>query len=214
MLKRIVFLAFLLSYELLMSAQDPFKPATHLGIHGGVNFSSVNFMPSVKQHMISSPAYGLVFRHVSEPHIGLQLEVNMAGKGWQEDLDSLGTYTRQLETFDFQALAVFIAGSKTLRLGFVIGPYASYLRDEKETIDIPNPADYRAYYTKPLINKGEFGFTGGMDIEVHTKLGMFAVKVTYSHSLTNIFPLNEGEFYYNGSRNQVIHVGLAYMIKL
>ena len=214
MLKRILIAVLLSSILFKIEAQDTFKPSTHIGIHGGINLSSVSFNPSVKQELLTSRALGFVFRHVSEPHIGLQIEVNLAGKGWAEKIDSIGSYTRRLETIDIPMTAAFIAGSKTVRFAFTIGPYVSYLRDEKEKIDIADTADFKAYYLVPLENKWEFGFTGGVGIEFHTKMGALGIRGLYSHSLTNLFSLDADKVYFNGSRNQVIHVGLFYFIKL
>jgi len=195
-----------------LNAQEVFKPSTHLGIHSGFNFSAVSFNPSLKQDLLRSNAFGIVLRHVSEPNIGLQLEINFAGKGWKEVIDSVGTYTRRLETLDIPILAAFIAGKRTVRFAFTIGPYVSYLRHEKETINIEDPDKYRRHYNKLLVNSWEFGFTGGVAFEFHTKLGTFALRASYNHGLTNIFPLDVDEFYFSGSRQQVIHGGLMYFV--
>jgi hypothetical protein len=214
MLKRILILVLLLPLKQSLVAQDPFEPNTYIGLHAGINLSRVSFTPSVKQKLLTSQSFGIILRHISEPHIGLQLEVNYAGKGWLEKLDSIGTYKRNLETIDIPIMAVFIAGSKTVRFAFTLGPYLSYLRHEKETINIADTVDYRAYYLKPLVNKWEFGFTGGFSLEFHTKLGAFGIRASYNHSLTNLFPLNVKDFYFGGSRNQVINAGISYFIKL
>ena len=189
MLKRILILLLCLSFKPFLIAQESFEPSTHIGVHGGVNLSRGGLKPKIKQGFISSRAFGIVFRHVSEPNIGLQFEVNLAGKGWKEIIDSIGTYTRRLETVDVPVMAVFIAGSRRLRFAFTIGPYISYLRHEKETIKIRDAAQYRPHYLKPLVNNWEFGFTGGAAIEFHTKIGGFALRAAYSHALTNLFPL-------------------------
>ena len=101
---------------------------------------------------------------------------------------SVGTYKRKLETIDIPMMAVFIAGSKAVRYAFTLGPYVSYLRHEKETINIADTLDYRPYYLKPLENNWEFGFTGGLAVEYHTKLGVFGLRAhiataspTFSH---------------------------------
>jgi len=214
MLKRILMLLMYSSLIMNLEAQDAFKPSTYLGINAGTNLSLVSFTPSVNQDLLTSPSFGIILRHVSEPHIGLQLEVNFAGKGWKEKLDSIGSYKRNLETLDIPIMAVFIAGSRTVRFAFALGPYVSYLRHEKETINIADTLDYRAYYNKTLVNNLEFGFTGGLGIELHTKLGVFGIRASYSHSLTNLFPLNVSEYYFSGSRNQVINAGISYFIKL
>jgi hypothetical protein len=214
MLKRIPILVFLIFLLLKMNAQESFTPSTYIGFHGGANFSAVSFTPSLKQQLVNSPSFGIIFRHVSEPHIGIQIEVNKSGKGWKEIIDSVGTYKRKLETIDVPIMASFIAGSKLLRIAFNLGPYVSYLRQDKETIDIADMNDYRAHYQVDLVNKWEFGFTGGISIEFHTKLGAFGIGASYNHSLTNLFPLNKGTFYFNASRSQVIHADLCYLIKL
>jgi hypothetical protein len=197
--------------KLCLFAQDSFTPSTHLGIHGGYNFSAVSFKPSVNQELLPSNAYGIVFRHVSEPNIGIQFEVNVAGKGWKELIDSVDTYTRRLKTIDIPLTAVFIAGSRTLRFAFTIGPYVSYLIHEEESFSTNDATKYKPYYLKKLEGAWEVGFTGGVGIEFHTKVGAFAVRASYNHGLNNIFPLNVDEFYYRASRNQVIHAGIMYM---
>jgi len=211
MQKRISILPVFLLFSCLIIARDPlFKPTTHIGLHGGLNFSTVSFKPTIKESFLQSYSYGLVFRHISEPNIGLQLEINSAGKGWKELIDSVGSYSRKLETINIPVTAVFVAGKKTIRFAFNIGPYISYLRDEKETIDMQVRTVTRPHYFKPLVSNWEFGFTGGVSAEVHTKIGGFAVRATYSHALTNLFPLNEDEYYFSTSRQQVIHAGLMY----
>jgi len=212
MLKRILILLLCLSFKTFLGAQGSFEPSTHIGVHGGVNLSVMSFKPAIKQGFISSREFGIVFRHVSEPNIGLQFEVNVAGKGWKEIIDSVGTYTRRLETVDVPLMAAFIAGSRRLRFAFTIGPYVSYLRLEKETIKIPDVDQYRPHYLKPLVRNWEFGFTGGAAVEVHTKIGGFAVRASYRHALTNLFPLDIDEFYFSGSRQQVIHIGAMYFV--
>jgi hypothetical protein len=248
MLKRILILLLCLTFKPFLNAQESFEPSTHIGIHGGVNLSTVSLKPEIKQGFITSREFGIVFRQISEPHIGLQVEVNLAGKGWKEIIDSVGTYTRRLETVDIPVMAVFVAGSRRLRFAFTIGPYVSYLRKEKEIINIPEKPFYnsltghkflynsrvsgstekpfseaieivetpfsRDHYLQPLVRNWEFGFTGGAAVEVHTKIGGFAVRASYSHALTNLFPLNIDKYYFSGSRNQKIHVGFMYLVNL
>jgi hypothetical protein len=191
-------------------ARDPdFKPTTHIGIQGGMNFSTVSFKPQIKESFLPAPSFGLVFRHVSEPNIGLQIEVNSWAKGWKELIDSVGSYKRNLQTINVPVMASFIAGSKSIRFAFTVGSYVSYLREEKETIEMPE-ANFRKHYLKPLASKWEFGFTGGVSAEIHTKIGAFAVRASYNHALTNLYPLNRKDYYFSASRQQVIHAEVMY----
>ena len=212
MLNRILTLCFLIFFTHSLFAQKTFKPTTHVGVFGGLNYAMASFKPSLKQGLVNAEAYGLMIRHVSEPHIGLQLEVSASGKGWKERIDSVGDYTRKMETIHIPVTAAFIVGSRTLRLAFTIGPYVSYLRDEKEIIKIDNPLEYRKHYGIALKQKWEFGFTGGAGVELHTKIGGFSIRAAYSHSLTNMFSLHDEEYYFSASRNQFLHGGVMYFI--
>jgi hypothetical protein len=197
---------------LQVTAQEPFRPSTSIGITGGAGISYVNFKPFIRQDILTSYSTGIIFRHVSEPNIGVQFEVISAGKGWIENRDSAGAYERRIDVIDFPFTAVFIAGKKTLRLSFEVGPYVSYRRGEKETVNIVNALYFREYYGKPLENKLEGGFIAGLGVEVHTHAGVFALRGTFSHALTNLFPLNAPEFYYQGSRMMNLNSSFYYMI--
>jgi hypothetical protein len=222
MLKRILILMILLSFVSLLDAKENFKSATYLGISAGINTCRISFTPDVKQNLLTSVEAGFVFRYISEPHLGLQAEINYAGKGWIEDRDSIGTYKRNLEVIRLPLTMAFVTGSKMVRFAFLLGPYLSYLKSESETYDIagfylitnPVTTKYLPYYGKQLKSNWEFGFTGGLGVELHTKIGVFGIRATYNHSLTNLFPLNASEFYYETSRSQVLHAGITYFIKL
>lgn len=207
----------LLSFTLNnLNAQDKFKSSSYIGIHGGINLSSVNFvLPEVNdQVLLTSRNLGIIFRHISEPNIGFQAEVNLAGKGWEEKNDSVGTYIRRLETIDLPVTAAFVFGKKTFRFSFALGPYVSYLRDEKEFIKITDPVYIKEYFNVPVENDWEFGFTGILGFEFHTKLGALGARGSYSHALTTLFTPKGEKVYFHGSRNQVINIGLFYMIQL
>ena len=62
MLKRILILLLCLSFKLFLNAQGSFEPSTHIGIHGGVNLSTVSLKPEIKQEFITSREFGIVFR--------------------------------------------------------------------------------------------------------------------------------------------------------
>jgi hypothetical protein len=214
MIKRVLVHFVFLIVTLNITAQVEFNPSTYLGISVGANLSRVGFKPIISQDLLTSNSFGIVIRHISEPHIGLQFEINYAGKGWIENRDSIGTYTRKLQVIELPVLAVFVAGTKVLRLVVSLGPYGSYLKSEKETISVSDSGYYRPYYNVPLISKWEFGLMVGVGIEVHTKIGAFGIRASYSNSLTNLFPLNVDEYYCRDSRNQVLNVGATYLIKL
>jgi Outer membrane protein beta-barrel domain len=229
-------LAFLsLLCVLNLAAQKPFTPSTYLGITAGGAFNRVGFTPTVKQNMLAANSFGVIFRHISEPNIGVQIELNYAGRGWTENRDSLGNYTRNLTVLDIPFTAVFIIGSKNLRFAINLGPDVTYLLHNKEKISIidavyspdyyrivhgdkvypeyGNPF-YKGYYGKPMTQTWSFGFYGGASIEWYSRFGTFAIRASYCYMLTNYFPLNSDVFYYQESKSQTLNLGVSYFIKL
>lgn len=222
MLKRALILLLFISFHVLLHSQGSFEPTTHVGVHGGMNLNTVSFNPALKQDLLPVSTFGIFFRHVSEPNIGLQLEINLSEKGWTEEIDSVRSYTRRIETLTVPVMAAFIAGKHTVRFAFTIGPYVSYRLREKET-GVPDVfyrqtqngfeiVNTKPHFTKPLSSKWEFGYTGGLAFEFHTRIGVFALRASYSHAQTNMFSLNDYKYYFSGSKQQVIHAGLMYFI--
>jgi hypothetical protein len=195
-------------------AQQKFKPSTSIGFNAGGSFCRVGFNPPVNQNILNSGYAGLVFRHVSEPSVGIQIELNYGGRGWIENFDSAGTYKRNLKVLDFPVTAAFIIGSKKLRFVFTLGPYLTYLLHDEEKISIMDTAYYKEYYGKELSSNWEYGLTGGLSVEWHTLLGAFGIRAAYCYNLTNLFPLNDEKYYYSGSKMQTLNAGITYSIKL
>lgn len=200
---------------LFLAAQEKFEPTTHVGIYGGMNFSTMSFKPTyrnVHEEFLPGTAFGVYLRHVSEPHIGTQVEFNYGDIGWKEVIDSVGTYSRKIRALNVPLLASFIAGSTKLSIAFNLGPYVDYRISDTEEIGIQDPLKFRQHYLKPLASKWEFGFAGGVSIEYYTKIGGFALRANYSHALSNVYPLNNATFYFSSSRMMVINGGVGYFV--
>jgi hypothetical protein len=213
MLKKPLFALLFLVCSMAVAAQQPFKSSTYIGAHFDKTLNYVNFTPPVSQDILMNQSFGLIVRHVSEPHVGIQLEVNYGGRGWIENRDSVGKYERKLTYLDIPVTAVFVVGSKHLRMVFDIGPDVSILRGDKETISMA-VNDYQPYYGKPLEYNWTFSLTAGLALEWHSKIGVFGIHGSYYFFLPNLFPLNSDTFYYEGSKLQSVNVGVSYLIKL
>jgi hypothetical protein len=214
MFKKIPILVFLVLVISPLDAQKKYDASTYLGLNGGVGLGRVSFTPVINQDAMPVTSFGLVFHHVSEAHIGTQIELNYSSRGWIENLDTLGTYKRNLRMLDLPLMTAFMVGSRNLRLAVTLGPYISFVLSQDEHIQIADTSDYRDYYQKPLAKGWEFGFIGGVAVEYHTKFGAIGLRGSYFNGLTNLFPLNESDFYYNNSRSQVFQIGLTYMIRI
>jgi hypothetical protein len=214
MLKKPLFAFLFLVYALNIAAQKPFTPSTYLGITAGGAFTHVGFTPYVKQNMLADNSFGVMFRHVSEPHIGVQIELNYAGRGWIENRDSLGSYKRNLTVLDIPFTAVFIAGSKNLRFAFNLGPDFTRLLHDRDKISVIDTAYYKGYYGVPMAQKWSFGFNGGASVEWYSGFGTFAIRASYCYMLTNYFSLKSDIFYYEQSKSQTLNLGVSYFIRL
>lgn len=205
---------FLALVPLSLAAQKPEISETYVGFQGSAGFSRVVFDPRVTQDLKPATSFGLVIRHVSEPHVGMQLEVNYTEKGWIESRDSLGTYTRSRAVADIPVTASFIAGKRKIRAVLNLGPYVSLRLKDTEKISLTDDRYALPYYGKSLGDRWEFGFTGGVSLEWHSPVGVFGIRATYAHSLTNVFLLSSDTYVYAASRNQVLLAGLSYFIQL
>ena len=65
--------------------QNDFKTELYMGVSGGASFTKVRFYPNIAESFLQGYTGGVMFRLISEPHIGFQAEVNYTQKGWKED---------------------------------------------------------------------------------------------------------------------------------
>lgn len=196
------------------TAQSEFKKEFQLGVSQGIVLSRVDFNPHVDQQLIQGYAGGLIFRYISEPQLGLQLEVNYLQKGWNEDLGDYGTYSRQLDMLEVPFLTHFYAGKETrLRFQFILGPYVGYFLRTSEKIAVTDTFYYNDYYNKLISRKMEIGYLAGISFSYRTKLGIFELQGAYRHSLMNLFEAGDEAFVYNGSRPQSIGITVHYLVR-
>ena len=157
----------------------------------------------------------MIFRYISEPQLGIQIEANYIQKGWSENRDTLGNYRRQIDMLEFPFLTHFYIGKYSkFRYQIELGPYMSYLLKESETLGISDTSVYRDYYGKAVSEKFEFGYIAGISVGLRTHIGIFELQGIYSHSLINLFKPGREEFVYIGSRAQAIVISINYLIRL
>jgi hypothetical protein len=197
-----------------LAAQKPRLSDTWIGFHGSGGICRVDFNPRVSQNLKTITSAGLILRHVSEPHIGVQLEFNYTEKGWVENRDSLGIYTRTRQNLDIPVLAAFVAGNKKVRAVVTLGPYISFRLKDTDKIELTDSRYAYVYYGQALDDKMEFGFSGGVALEWYSPIGVFGLRATYANSLTNVFLLDSDTFIYSASRFQLVTAGISYFIKL
>ena len=191
-----------------------FKTELYFGAKGGSTFTKVRFYPNVVESFQQGNSGGIMFRLISEPHIGFQVEVNYTQKGWKEDSIS---YQRRLNYVSVPVMTHISLGNKAFRFTINLGPEVAYLISEEEkynsvTTILPGEPGYRTYLGKPIETKLDFLFTAGIGMEYHLKDGgAIALEGRAFYSLPNLF--NPDNYPYKVSQSNGAQVTLAYLFQ-
>ncbi len=224
----------LISFALLLAALSArgqvgeYRSDFAVGVSGGYVLNKVSFTPTIKQNFHTGYMGGLTLRYTSERYYGLmcaiQAEVNYAQLGWRELIEtSEDTYERTLTYVQIPLLARLAFGREHRGVcGFlVLGPQVGYLIGDKdkrggqwsnETLAL-RPNGIVEQYALPVQKKFEYGLTGGLGLEVNTKVGHFLLEGRYYYALSDIFNNAKGDAF-SRSANGAIVAKVSYLIDL
>lgn len=213
-------LLLLILFPLLTLAQDkPFTKEFYLGVKGGMVFSRVKFKPNVEQNLYTGNSAGLLFRMISEPHVGIQVELNYLQKGWEEKPLEGNTqfYFHRLNYFDIPVMTHANLGSKAFRFTFNLGPTFAFLISDSQGMNPASPGipslPQIPYWGKPIDSSIDFLFAGGIGFEYHFKrIGALALDTRVFYSLTNLY--DSKNYGYDPSQTNGVQVTLAYLFRL
>ena len=169
-------LLLLVQISLLARAQDvPFKKEFFIGAKGGMVFSSVKFKPNVEQNLYIGNSAGFIFRMISEPHVGIQIELNYLQKGWEEKPlpEATQNYFHKLNYFDIPVMTHASLGKKAFKVTLNLGPAIAFLLSDSQGMNPASPGIPAAppvqYWGKPIDTGIDFLFVGGLGTEYHFK---------------------------------------------
>jgi hypothetical protein len=215
-MKKYLILLLIAGGSFVASAQPKdFNTEIYFGAKGGMAFSKVRFYPNVVSQFEQGNSGGIMFRLISEPHIGFQVEVNYTQKGWKED--SIG-YARRLDYISVPIMTHVNIGNKAFRFTLNLGPEVAFMISESEKFSSEPPVlttdpGYRTYFNKPTDTKLDFLFTAGIGMEYHMKKGgAFSLEGRAFYSLPNLF--NPDNYPYKVSQSNGAQVTLAYLFQL
>lgn len=209
-MRYLILILFIYSSTLAFS-QAPFTSVFSLGANSGMNISSVNFNPIVKQKTTIGIAGGIMAKYLSDPGLGIQLEANFTQKGWTENRDTLGSYSRSLNYLEIPLMSHFEIGKKKNKVIINVGPFVSFLVSQKENINIIDTIGISDHYGAKLDNTIEFGLVGSIGYLRTTNKGDFLLEARFNQSLNGIFNSNNAELF-PVSQNQVIGIRLCYFM--
>lgn len=208
MKKILIFLMVLFSAPIVYS-QDIFLPKTNFGFKAGGNVSKILFEPVVEQDYALGFVGGLVFRHISQKNLGIQIELNFMQEGWSEILESPDTYSRKLNYIQLPFMSHFNFGGARTRIFFNLGPYVSYLLSEQEKMNLFSDEDIKDYYQIDINAKFGYGVSGGIGFSRSFSVGIVQIEGRINQSLINIFKSDSEPF--TGSLNQSGEIAFSYL---
>jgi len=222
-MKKILAFLLILGFSLSCFAQKKdFKSEIYIGVKGGKDFSSVRFYPFVQTNFLEGNTGGLVFRMISEPHIGFQVEVNYVEKGWREKpftgQYANVSYFHHLNYIDVPIMTHVNIGKKNFRFILNLGPEFGFLNSDQQNFnsatEIPTDTEgYKQYYGNKIDAPIDILFTGGIGMEYHLKgLGILSVEGRAFYSLPNVY--DSSKYMYKGSQSNGAQVTLAYLFQL
>ena len=203
-----------------------------VGVSAGMTMNQMGFDPIINQKYHMTPTIGLTLRYTSEKFLSaycaLQVELNYARLGWTEDvLDSNSqplpdSFKRNLDYLQLPFLARLAWGRehRGMMFYFLVGPQIAYCisesmeRSEQWTLNAAGnpdrPNNLYAQYTLPVKHKFDYGTTGGIGVELNTKLGHFLLEGRYYYGLSDVFG-NAKKDVFSRSNHGAIVAKLSYL---
>lgn len=210
-MKKAILVISIIFLSVVAYTQNVFEPGAYFGIKLGGNISRLLSDPTINQKINLGLTSGIVFKHISQKNLGIQIELNYKQAGWSESLDSTNTYKRRLNYIQLPFMTHINLGNKKTRFIFNIGPYVSYLLSENEKISLLEEVEEKDYYRKKIENRTEFGLCLGLGLSRNTSIGLFQFESRISSSLTDIFNSNS-DSPFSSSKNLNIELSSYYLI--
>ena len=203
-----------------------------MGVNAGYNLSRVDFSPTIKQQLHPGLTGGFTMRYTTEKYFALicaaQLEVNFAQRGWRELIEdgSNNTYSRTTNYIEIPFFAHLGWGKEERGLQFFVnaGPQLGfYLPSNNEerygfSEEYPwdaskRPNNTNQQYGKEIENILEYGITGGLGMELKTKVGNFIIEGRYFFGLSDMFGNSKADTF-GRSANTTITGKISYLIDI
>lgn len=196
-----------------VAQEEDYIPSYSFGVKQGINYSSVNFSPGIKQGLTLGYTGGFVYKYQNEKNWAIQLELNYIQKGWSEDLDTVSnSYNRKLNYIEFPLITHIVLGKKpNLKYYVNLGTSFAYLLSEEENLTVNNELFRREYYEKKSENYFDYSLLGELGLIYNTGIGEFQMGVRYQLSLTDIFKTTTETIMIN-SQNQLFNLSITYFL--
>jgi hypothetical protein len=225
----VLFIALLVGVNTVFAQIESTRSEFYLGGGGGVNFSSMDFVPSIEQSQKMGIVGGVSLKYISEKHLGLIAELNFVHKGWSETFDpeSGFSYSRTLNYLELPFMTHVYFGNK-IRFIFNAGPKLSFLLGEDQEMSSALADDLAArreanpdapigvqYGSMDEMKRLDYGVIGGLGMELKTDMGDFDLEGRYYFGLADLFTSSRSEnAYFSRSAHRIIEAKLTWYFKI
>lgn len=193
-----------------------------VGVNAGLNLTSAQFSPTVRQNQLTGTVFGVTGRYISEKYFGMtcgvRVEVNFSQHGWKEYVEEFEDlqYQRTTNYVDIPFLA-HLAFGKNFQFFIDGGPQIGFFLSDKRKIS----GDWDSVtgvvveqHTLDVKHKFDYGIAGGLGVELKTrKAGNFLLEGRYYYALSDFFG-NEKQDYFGRSANTTISIKLTYLFDI
>ncbi|GAB6012872.1 porin family protein [Viscerimonas tarda] len=229
MKERVFILALFVFLTSTINSQSEFVPEWNIGAGFGPTFSTVSFDPAVNTKNLNQFHGGVAVRYVSEKNLGVIAELNYSQQGWEGSFKEQPEFkhSHSLTYLEVPVMTHIYFGKKVrffVNLGpkmqFLIGEkeemsdeLADYLANEEEIVFAGNALQRTGQYNKNVKYLFDYGLTGGLGLELRSKIGNFALEGRYYAGFADLFDNHTGNSNFNRSANRVMSAKLTYYIK-
>lgn len=166
---------------------------TRLGIKAGVNRMTVPFDPELPGQSKPVPGYeaGLVFQHLGEPHLGIQLELGGRQLNWQHNQDSVRSFTLQQYDIEFTAATYVYFGKPQNSLLVSLGPAIGNTVRAKDQASGGEAPDTHLL-GNPSRNYLFYGIAAGAGFTKKIGPTLWQLEGRFTQRLTNLYKIGPG----------------------
>lgn len=223
-MRQIVFL--LLMLPLLLSAQTHYEGQISVGGKAGATLSRVNFNPTVQQTMLPGMTAGVMFRYIEEKNFGLIAELNLAQRGWKENMEESDyNYSHRFTCIELPIMTHIFFGNQRVKGFFNLGPELNVLVGDgiSSNFDYENARAMEYFLnnsrhveqlTIKVKNRLDYGICAGagMELNLNAKHSLL-LEGRFYYGLTDVFPNHKTDIF-SSSNSMTIMVTLGYMYRL
>ena len=211
---------------LLLAAQTHYEGQISVGGKAGATLSRVNFNPTVQQTMLPGMTAGVMFRYIEEKNFGLIAELNLAQRGWKENMEESDyNYSHRFTCIELPIMTHIFFGNQRVKGFFNLGPELNVLVGDgiSSNFDYENARTMEYFLnnsrhveqlTMKVKNRLDYGICAGagMELNLNAKHSLL-LEGRFYYGLTDVFPNHKTDIF-SSSNSMTIMVTLGYMYRL